>query len=85
MTVTRPGPQLDGLLRRLLETPGDFLREPRVEQDGKASGEVHVDALASDTLRTLGAAPLDLNASGPLRTGARKAERNALKLAAVAC
>jgi len=81
----RPGPPLEALLHRLLETPGDFLRPPRVERRGKTSGTLHVDALVCDTLRALGGQPLDLDASRPLRTAADKSERNALQLVALAC
>lgn len=53
---TRPGPALDGLLRRLIETPGDFLAEPRV-LGVVPSGGLHVDALVNDVLRWMGGLP----------------------------
>lgn len=83
--ATRPGPPLDGLLHRLLETPGDFLRAPWDKDRRGEKGELHVDALVCDTLRALGGKPLDLATTQPLRTAADKPERNALQLAAIAC
>lgn len=82
---TRSGPPLSPLLRRLLDTPGDFLVEPRVEGKGGFTGELHVDALVNDTLRWLGGPPLNAAQGAALRRGASAAEKNALKLASVAC
>jgi hypothetical protein len=48
--MTRSGPILETLLRRLAETPPDFLDEPRIG----ASGTVHVPALVNDLLRMHG-------------------------------
>src|SRR5882724_10565213 len=47
------GPILESLIRRLAETPEDFLAEPRVGQTGRA----HVDAVVGDLLRLLGCPP----------------------------
>jgi hypothetical protein len=49
------GPALEGLLRRLAETPQDFLAEPA--QSGQPG--VHVAAVASDLLRRYGATALE--------------------------
>jgi hypothetical protein len=76
---------LDALLHRLLETPGDFLRGPRRELKHAIRGELHVDALASDTLRGLGGERLTSSAAAPLRRGARPQKVNALRLCALAC
>lgn len=44
------GPSIDCLLRRLSETPADFLAEPRIGE----LGEVVVSAVVGDLLRALG-------------------------------
>jgi hypothetical protein len=51
--MTNEGPQLETLIRRLAETPPEFLAEPRV---GK-QGTVWVDAVVGDLLRLLGGIP----------------------------
>ena len=53
--MTREGPSLEVLLRRLVETPPEFLAEPRI---GKR-GEIDVAAVVWDVLRDLGVAPPD--------------------------
>jgi hypothetical protein len=45
-----PGPSLELLLRRLTETPVDFLDEPRVG----GTGQIHVTAVVNDCLRHFG-------------------------------
>ena len=45
------GPMLETLLRRVAETPPDFLREPRIG----SAGEIHVMAVVHDLLDLLGA------------------------------
>ena len=80
---TRSGPPLAPLLRRLLDTPGDFLLEPRVEGKKGVSGELHVDALVSDTLRWMGGPPLSTVQGAALRRGESAAEKNALRLASI--
>ena len=77
--TTASGPLLETLTRRLAETPPDFLAEPRL---GPA-GQVSVDAVVADLLRTLGAAdlrPADLTA---LRPPARRAKTERRWLRAV--
>lgn len=55
-----PGPALEPLLRRLMETPQDFLDPPR-QRDG---GRVHVAAVVNDVLASHGcAAPMPLLAT----------------------
>lgn len=49
--MDRVGPPLESLLRRLAETPPDFLDEPRVGNEGR----VHVPALVNDLLLLHGA------------------------------
>src|SRR5262245_44019703 len=48
--MNQSGPALETLLRRLAETPADFLDEPRIGN----SGTVHVLALVNDLLRMHG-------------------------------
>lgn len=51
--MTREGPDLDRLVHRLAECPGECLAEPRIG----ASGGVHVDAVVGDLVIDLGGAP----------------------------
>jgi len=51
--MQQEGPILESLTRRLTETPGEFLAEPRV---GK-NGTVEVPAVVGDLLRLLNASP----------------------------
>ena len=74
------GPPLETLLRRLVDTPPDFLDEPRIG----ARGRVAVAALVHDLLAMHGARAAD----GALRrfvSGDAHADRNRLALAMVAC
>src|SRR3990172_11681371 len=52
--MTREGPAIVSLVRRLAECPADFLAEPRIG----SAGQVHVDAVVSDLARDLGGDPL---------------------------
>ena len=52
--MNQAGPALETLLRRLAETPADFLALPRIG----STGSVPVAAVLSDLLRSLGAQPL---------------------------
>jgi hypothetical protein len=79
-TMEREGPLLESLIRRLAETPADFLAEPRMGQ----SGRVETAAVVGDLLRLLNIEPRpeQLNAfvsrRGPLTTAdlPEYAERN---------
>jgi hypothetical protein len=51
--LSREGPPLESLLRRLADAPESFLAPPRIG----AAGQIHVDAVVSDLLTTLGAHP----------------------------
>jgi hypothetical protein len=77
--MQRIGPPLEILLRRLVETPSDFLDEPRIG----SAGTVHVAALVNDVLAMLGgrapAAALACFGSRDVR-----ADRNRLALAMIA-
>jgi len=73
--VNDDGPDLDGLTRRLAETPPDFLDEPVVA----ARGQVAVAAVVNDLLRLHGArAPLA--ALAPFAGTDPRADRNRLAL-----
>jgi len=52
--MNHEGPALESLLRRLAETPTDFLAAPR----SGTTGTIPVAAVLSDLLRSLGARPL---------------------------
>ena len=56
----KEGPQLEAMLQRLAETPAVFLEEPRMGRQGK----VHVGAVLSDLLVSLGGAPLTTQEAG---------------------
>jgi hypothetical protein len=72
------GPSLEPLLRRLMETPQDFLDPPRKGNDGR----VHVAAVVNDVLASYGCAtPMPLLAS--LSGGLAAIPANQLTLAAV--
>ncbi|QNQ08514.1 hypothetical protein [Sphingomonas alpina] len=72
-----PGPSLERLMRRLAETPGEFLGEPRIG----AVGTVATAALVGDLLRGAGIA-IDRQMLARFE-GDRPAERNRLMLVAV--
>ena len=76
--MTRTGPPIAAVMRRLAETPGDFLGEPRLGNHGT----VRLNALINDVLAPLGAGndALILN-FGPSQPASR---RNACKLAMIA-
>ncbi len=56
--MNHEGPTLERLLRRLMETPSDFLAEPRNLGGG---GVVHVPAVAADLLEMHGISGVDLD------------------------
>jgi hypothetical protein len=73
------GPALEGLLRRLAETPQDFLAEPA--HSGQPG--VSVAAVASDLLRRYGATSLE-PCLAELAAGSGSSEKNRLRLALLA-
>lgn len=77
--MNREGPPLETLLRRLIDTPPDFLAEPRIG----ARGIVHVDAVVGDIVSQWGVRPAaqDLQPFAPKDAD----ERNRLALALLAC
>lgn len=72
-----PGPPLERLMRRIAETPGEFLAEPRIG----GTGTVATSALVGDLLRDAGV-PADRSVLDRF-AAARPAERNRLMLIAV--
>ena len=73
------GPPLEILLRRIVDTPPDFLAEPKI---GKR-GVVHVDAIAGDVAALLGGA---VSRTGLHRyTATDSREQNRLAIALLAC
>lgn len=81
----RDGPELSTLTRRLLDTPGDFLLDPRLTRGGKAQGVLHIDALVNDTLRWLDGGPLSSADADLVRIAERGAEAPTLRLIALCC
>lgn len=79
--MTREGPLLETLTRRLAETPPDFLAEPRL---GVAGG-VHVDAVAADLLYELGGRLPERQALAAFRGADPRRHRNRLRLILIAC
>jgi hypothetical protein len=73
-----PGPPLERLMRRLAETPDEFLAEPRIG----GGGRIATAALVHDLLAALGhpVAAADLEAFA----GTSQTERNRLMLVAIA-
>jgi hypothetical protein len=69
------------LTRRLAECPADFLAEPRL---GK-TGVVHVDAVVSDLLVSLGGAPLSKDEATLFQKTDAKKHRNHYALVLIAC
>ncbi|WP_296943942.1 hypothetical protein [uncultured Massilia sp.] len=76
--MTRAGPALETLLRRLADTPPDFLDEPRIG----GAGRIVVPAVVNDLLRLHGARAT-LEALRPFAASAARAERNRLALVLV--
>src|SRR6185312_5297906 len=74
------GPILESLLRRLAETPEDFLAEPRIGQTGRA----HVAAVVGDLLRAFGASP-GANQLAPFAGADPRRDRNRLSIALLLC
>ncbi len=75
------GPLLETLTHRLAECPADFLAEPRF---GK-SGLVHVDAVVSDLLVSLGGGPLTPEQAAFFQRTDAKKHRNHYALVLIAC
>ncbi|HEY9724442.1 MAG TPA: hypothetical protein V6D47_20735 [Oscillatoriaceae cyanobacterium] len=77
----RPGPSIEHLTRRLVDTPPDFLAEPRLT----GGGEIHVEAVVGDLLEALAGRRPN---SGPLRGAFGPASgeaRNYYRLVLIAC
>lgn len=74
------GPPLEALVRRLAETPRDFLTEPRVGR----SGRIVVAAVAADLCRMLGSAPEERELRSLVGTRPKR-DRNRLAVALLLC
>lgn len=74
--MTREGPPLESLTRRLTETPTEFLAEPRIGN----LGSVHVDAVVGDLIRSLGGRPHAAQL-GTFTAKDAKRDRNRLSIA----
>ena len=74
--MQREGPPLEALTRRLAETPGEFLAEPRI---GKL-GSVNVAAVVADLMLDLGAQPLSDPQVGVFTSADPRKDRNRLSL-----
>jgi hypothetical protein len=74
--MNHEGPALEHLLRRVSETPSDFLAEPRTTS---GRGVVHVPAVVSDLLALHACDSLDLSALAPDDSPAARA-RSGLSL-----
>jgi hypothetical protein len=70
------GPSLEALLRRLVETPAEFLAEPRI---GRA-GQIEVAAVVADLCRLFGSEPASA-ALAPFKGR----DRNRLAVTLIAC
>ncbi|MBI3243520.1 MAG: hypothetical protein HYZ49_14650 [Chloroflexi bacterium] len=75
------GPLLETLTRRLAECPAEFLAEPRL---GK-SGQVHVAAVVSDLLTSLGGPPLSKDEAVLFQRTDAKKHRNHYSVVLIAC
>ena len=75
--MNHEGPPLETLLRRLAETPPEFLAAPQIA----GRGVVHVDAVIADLVRSLGATPDPAGLTAFRGTGPN--DRNRLSVALV--
>lgn len=78
--MQRDGPPLEVLLRRLAETPEDFLAEPRIG----GTGSIDVPALVGDLMRRLGHMPNPDIAPSFTGTSIRQ-DRNRLMVVSILC
>lgn len=86
MRPVAEGPSLAALVHRLSECPGEFLLEPRVEQQsGTFQGTVHADAVAADVITFMGGSLPAVADTKMLRRGRGTAPANHLKVSLVAC
>lgn len=77
---TASGPSIESLTRRLIDTPGDFLAVPFVEQHGFVS----VAAVVSDLFMAYGGPSFDTATAQPFRPTESPAARNELSCVLVA-
>jgi hypothetical protein len=80
MSTTREGPPLEALLRRVTETPADFLADPRIG----SGGQVHVPAVVGDLVELFGGFPTVAELE-PFEPEEGKGERNRLAIVLMLC
>jgi hypothetical protein len=80
LIMQREGPSLEVLLRRLTETPEDFMAEPKIA----AHGEVDVRAVVGDLLRMCGQVP-NPAALAEFVGGDARRDRNRLAVTLLMC
>ncbi len=83
MTDTGAGPAISALTRRLLDTPGDFLAEPRLGGRGAVVVEAVLTDLLAD-LRPADAAALPADWAAPFRVADTAENRRWLRVVLVA-
>ena len=76
--MLKEGPQLEKMTHRLSECPHEFLMEPEIG----STGVIHVDAVASDLLMSLGGSRLDIG-KAELFQPKNKSKRNEMRLVLV--
>ncbi len=79
--MNNEGPLLETLTRRLAECPAEFLAEPRIGKGGK----VHVAAVVSDLLVSLGGQPLSKEEAALFQRIDAKKNRNLYAIVLIAC
>jgi hypothetical protein len=79
--MNREGPLLEDLVRRLAETPDDFLAEPLIG----SKGSVPVAAVVSDMVFALGGGPLTSAQVKTFKGNDDKIQRNRLGITLIAC
>ena len=78
--MKKEGPPLEKLMRRLAETPEDFLTEPRIGP----SGHVHVAAVVGDLIEALGST-VPARRLGAFEGSAAARDRNRLSATLILC
>ena len=79
--MNREGPPIEDLIRRLAETPADFLAEPRIG----SRGTVNVAAVVSDTIFALSGVQLSPEQAKSFQGKDVRADRNRLSITLIAC
>jgi hypothetical protein len=80
MSMQQEGPPLQSLIRRIAETPAEFLASVRVGE----SGDVHVPAVVNDLFRMRGV-EVPVQALAPFAGRNAKTDRNPLSITLLMC